>query len=236
MSQRRSLLEEPIGFAHRGGRAHAPDNSMEAFENALAMGATGLETDARVTRDGVTVLEHAVAVRKGWLWRTPERLNWGDLPEATVTLASIYKRFGTNFDLSVDAKTPDAGPEAIAVAHDAEEGAEERLWLCHWHVRRLQAWRLSAAAVRLVNSTRPWMVREGLDARARRLAALRIDAMNLREDDWNAELVEVVHAHGVLAFAYRAHTAAALERVLGLGVDAVYCDDVSLMMDAIRSR
>src|SRR5436189_6205813 len=47
-----SLIDPPIGFAHRGARAHAPDNTIEAFSLALRLGATGLETDLWLTSDG----------------------------------------------------------------------------------------------------------------------------------------------------------------------------------------
>src|SRR6187431_1775616 len=53
-----SLLAEPIAFAHRGARAHARENTLEAFQLALKLGATGLESDVWVTSDGVAVLDH----------------------------------------------------------------------------------------------------------------------------------------------------------------------------------
>src|SRR5215218_9680885 len=53
-----SLRRPPIGFAHRGGMAHAPENTLEAFRLALRLGATGLESDAWLTADGVVVLHH----------------------------------------------------------------------------------------------------------------------------------------------------------------------------------
>ena len=40
-----ALRTPPIGFAHRGAKAHAPENTLEAFELALKLGATGLESD-----------------------------------------------------------------------------------------------------------------------------------------------------------------------------------------------
>ncbi|MGA1245091.1 MAG: glycerophosphodiester phosphodiesterase family protein, partial [Ilumatobacteraceae bacterium] len=53
-----SRLDPPIGFAHRGARAHAPENTLEAFLLAQRLGASGLETDAWITADGVVVLDH----------------------------------------------------------------------------------------------------------------------------------------------------------------------------------
>ena len=59
------ILRPPIGFAHRGARAHAPENTIEAFSLALKLGATGLESDVWVTADGVPVLDHDGVVRSG---------------------------------------------------------------------------------------------------------------------------------------------------------------------------
>ena len=53
-----SLLDRPILFAHRGARAHARENTIEAFQLGLRLGATGLESDVWVTADGVPVLDH----------------------------------------------------------------------------------------------------------------------------------------------------------------------------------
>ena len=48
----------PIAFAHRGGAAHAPENSWTAFEHAVKLGYTYLETDARATSDGKLMAFH----------------------------------------------------------------------------------------------------------------------------------------------------------------------------------
>ena len=50
-------------YAHRGASAERPENTLEAFELALELGADALETDVHLTSDGVLVvsLEQAVA-------------------------------------------------------------------------------------------------------------------------------------------------------------------------------
>ena len=48
----------PLVFAHRGGSALAPENTLAAFDNGLALGADGLELDLRLSRDGIVVVHH----------------------------------------------------------------------------------------------------------------------------------------------------------------------------------
>jgi len=48
----------PVAIAHRGGASEAPENTVEAFAAAVALGYRYIETDAHVTRDGVVVAFH----------------------------------------------------------------------------------------------------------------------------------------------------------------------------------
>src|SRR5712671_30579 len=52
----------PLVFAHRGGSALAPENTMPAFANGLLLGADGIELDVHLSRDGVAVVHHDAAV------------------------------------------------------------------------------------------------------------------------------------------------------------------------------
>jgi glycerophosphoryl diester phosphodiesterase len=44
--------------AHRGVSAHAPEHTLAAYQQALAIGADAVECDVRMTRDGVLVCVH----------------------------------------------------------------------------------------------------------------------------------------------------------------------------------
>jgi glycerophosphoryl diester phosphodiesterase len=50
--------QRPLVFAHRGGSALAPENTIAAFDHGLALGADGLELDVHLSRDGVVVVHH----------------------------------------------------------------------------------------------------------------------------------------------------------------------------------
>ena len=45
-------------IGHRGNRAHAPENTLESFRQAVALGVDAVEFDLRVTRDGTLVVIH----------------------------------------------------------------------------------------------------------------------------------------------------------------------------------
>src|SRR5262245_45061418 len=54
----RRIRGRPRVWAHRGASAHAPENTLEAFELARTAGADGIELDVRLDRDGTAVVFH----------------------------------------------------------------------------------------------------------------------------------------------------------------------------------
>ena len=47
-----------IIYAHRGGAALRPENTIAAFDHGIACGADGLEFDVHLSKDGVVVIHH----------------------------------------------------------------------------------------------------------------------------------------------------------------------------------
>ncbi len=54
----------PLVYAHRGGAALRPENTIAAFDNGLSLGADGLEFDVRLSRDGVVVVHHDATLER----------------------------------------------------------------------------------------------------------------------------------------------------------------------------
>lgn len=48
----------PLVYAHRGGAALRPENTIASFDNGLSLGADGLEFDVHLSRDGIVVVHH----------------------------------------------------------------------------------------------------------------------------------------------------------------------------------
>jgi glycerophosphoryl diester phosphodiesterase len=52
------LSARPLVFAHRGGCALGPENTLKAFDIGMAAGADGLELDVHLSADGVVMVHH----------------------------------------------------------------------------------------------------------------------------------------------------------------------------------
>jgi glycerophosphoryl diester phosphodiesterase len=98
---------------HRGARGLRPENTLPSFEAALDAGASAIETDLHLTRDGVVVLCHdpflggccsmpaeligapvsrlsLADLRRGRADRNPDPRRFGDQQNGTTPLAALY--------------------------------------------------------------------------------------------------------------------------------------------------
>ena len=227
------LLQPPVGFAHRGARANAPENTLEAFELALKLGATGLESDAWLTSDGAVVLDHDGIVKSGLRRRPIAEMRRDQLPSWIPTLAELYERCGTGFQLSLDVKDAAAAPGVVAVAREAGHDLSA-LWLCHHDWKQVTEWRTLDETVRLVDSTRLRRMKDGPERRAAQLADVGIDAVNMHHTDWTGGLTTLFHRFERFAFGWDCQYERVLASLLEMGIDAVYSDHVDRMMAALE--
>lgn len=230
-----ALVQPPHAFAHRGARAHAPENTLEAFTLALRLGATGLESDVWVTADGEAVLDHDGVVGGRLRRRSLRTVGRADLPPHVPTLADLYAACGTGYQLSLDVKDPAAADRVVEVARAAGPEAVGNLWLCHHRWEQVVEWRPRYPEVHLVDSTRLDRIREGPERRAATLAARGIDAVNMHHLDWTGGLTTLFHRFEVLAFAWDAQTPRVIGELIDLGIDAVYSDHVDRMVDGVAA-
>jgi glycerophosphoryl diester phosphodiesterase len=74
------IVRKPYLLAHRGASGYAPENTVAAFERAVALRADGIESDVRASRDGALVLFHDERV---------DRTTGGEGRVADLTLAEL---------------------------------------------------------------------------------------------------------------------------------------------------
>jgi glycerophosphoryl diester phosphodiesterase len=220
----------PIGFAHRGARAHARENTLESFLLARRLGATGIESDAWVTSDGQVVLDHDGVI--GRLRKRPlvdyERTS---LPGHIPTLEDLYLACGTDYELALDIK--DAAAIQPVVETAKRYCATDRLWVCHHDWRLVASWRALDPEIKLVDSTRLRSMKDGAERRAAQLADAGIDAVNMHVSDWNGGLTTLFHRFERFAFAWDAQFERQLDEVVDMGIDAVFSDHTDRMVGVI---
>jgi glycerophosphoryl diester phosphodiesterase len=86
-------------FAHRGGALLAPENTMPAIDNGLALGADGLEIDVQLSADGIPVVIHD---------RTLDRTTDRTGPVNGMTAAELA-RVDAGFHFHIDGTYPFRG-------------------------------------------------------------------------------------------------------------------------------
>jgi glycerophosphoryl diester phosphodiesterase len=62
--QLRAPGSPPLVYAHRGGAALRPENTIAAFDHGLSFGADGIEFDVHLSRDGVVVVHHDTTLER----------------------------------------------------------------------------------------------------------------------------------------------------------------------------
>ncbi len=231
------LLNPPILFAHRGARARLPENTISAFQLAIQLGATGLESDVWLTSDGVPVLDHDGVVRVGRLKKLPiAQVRRDQLPAHIPTLSDLLELCDANLHLSLDLKGIDSGPAVVELVRAAAPDQMGRLWLCHPDLSVLAPLRRLDPIVKLVDSTRLHRIEEGSERRAARLVDLRVNAINLRREDWNGGLVTLFHKFGLMAFGWDVQHEHQLLPIFRMGIDGVFSDYVDRMVAAFESQ
>jgi glycerophosphoryl diester phosphodiesterase len=215
-------------FAHRGGRAHGPDNTLATFREALARGARGLETDAWLTVDGQVVLDHDGVLRAAKNRHEPiSQVRRGDLPAHIPTLDELYAACGTNFDLAIDVRLPEVAGAVVDAARAND--ALDRLWLVGGTPGLLTAWQHLDHTGHFAMSIRLVERRRDIVDRAKQAGA---DALNMRWPWWTKAWVGHAHAAGLQAFAYDVQRPWARNRCTRLGIDAIFTDRPDLAQTA----
>ena len=220
-----------LTFAHRGGMADRPENTLAAFAHARAAGVRGVETDAWLSADSVAVLLHDGAVRRGLRRHAVSTLAAADLPVTVPSIADLYTVCGAAMHVAVDVLDPGAAPALVEAARAAGADALARLWLCSTSVELLESWRDLDPRVRLVHSDPAWRDhRSAPEAHVRALAERGVHVLNLRGRDCTPGITEVCHRHGVLLFAWGVRTLTAMRRLRVIGADAVMSDHVARLV------
>lgn len=226
------IIDGQITFAHRGARAHLQENTIEAFELAIRLGATGLESDTWITRDGIAVLDHDGIVKERLRNKPISNFDRDALPDWIPSLADVYLRCGSSLHMSLDIKDVNSMEEVVRtmVVH----GDPAKTWLCHPDLSFLEQWIGRVGGANLVHSTRLKAMSQGPERHAATLRDLGISTVNMPFPDWNGGLVALFHRFNIFCFGWNLQYPEVLTTGLRMGLDGIFSDWPDRASDAIR--
>lgn len=134
----------PVAFAHRGGAAHAPENSWRAFEHAVGLGYSYLETDIQATLDGVLIAFHdrtlaRVTGRPGRIARMNHHDVATALIDGTEPIPLLEDLLGAWPDVRFNLDLKDAPAVEPLAAVLRRTGAWDRVCVTSFSASRLRA-------------------------------------------------------------------------------------------------
>ena len=235
---------EPLLVAHRGVSARYPENTMAAFVAAVQDGAAMLELDVGLPGDGELVVLHDDTLDRttdgsGYLQdhglqqlRTLDAGTWFEPRFAGAplpTLAEVFDRVGGDIAINVEIKpeavssTAAGGIEEKVVALVREKGLTDRVVVSSFEPTAVGRVKRAAPALRasvLFHHEIPFDP-------ATLVALFGADGLHMNKAHATPEIVAALHAAGLYVAVYTANEAADLRRLVELGVDGIFTDDVA---------
>jgi glycerophosphoryl diester phosphodiesterase len=254
----------PWLVAHRGGSLIAPENTLVAFDRAVALGADALEIDVRRTRDGVVVVFHDDdTARLTGQNGTIERRSLAEVQALDAafsfttdggatfpmrglgvripTLAEVLERY-PGLRLNVDAKTDDAPlAEALAAAVLAA-GAVERVCVGSFHDAQAERLgRLLPGAARFFPQGAATCHVLAAKAGGAGAGCPRYDLADLPHrmnglTVVDAKVVRHFHEQAVPVHVWTVDEAAEMRELLALGVDGIVTDRPDVLADVLGRK
>jgi glycerophosphoryl diester phosphodiesterase len=231
---------KPLVIAHRGASAYRPENTLGAFELAVAQRADMIETDLHRTRDGAVVITHDEELA-GLGGR-------GEIADATLaevraldagggarvpTLEEMLDGFGAripfNLELKKGTRAEYDGLEAIAIEAVRKRGIAERTLFSSFYdpvLARLRAIAPEACIGLLISRQYPVDVL----ARARALGA---EAIHPERRLVDAKLVEAAHGAGLAVYVFTVDDPDEMRRLIDLGVDGLFTNHPDRMRSLV---
>jgi glycerophosphoryl diester phosphodiesterase len=239
----------PIAMAHRGYAPDGGENSLAAFQRAVDLGFQYLETDVRVTADGVALAFHDAALDRVTDARGPVRaMSWSVAQNARISgiepiplLEDVLATWPTarvNIDVKSDSGV---GPTVEAIART---GSADRVCVGSFSDRRLTRLRAALgpqvctaigplAAVRLRAYSRPGL---GVLRATFHGACAQLPSRWGRRTLIDSRLVDAAHRAGLPVHAWTVNDRAEILRLLDLGVDGIITDNCLELREVLRGR
>lgn len=223
-----------IVLGHRGARAHARDNSTDAFRKALAAGAAGTELDVRRSLDGMLVCVHDATIEVGG---TPARVcetRFDELRRAGVTTLDEALAVLAGSEVVVEIKNSpwdECHDASYALAAAVAERVPDGTIVGCFDPETLAHVRDARPDVRTAVITSA-----GIDPLSNLDAAVNggHEICSVEEVVLSQEFVASAHAAGRRVYAWATDEPERVRVLASFGVDALMCDDPGRAIAALR--
>jgi glycerophosphoryl diester phosphodiesterase len=231
----------PLVFAHRGGSALAPENTLAAFDHGIALGADGLELDVHLSRDGLVVVHHDRRLDRTTAWRGPIGERTADeLRRVDVPLFADVLERHRDARIIVEMKVNTAELAAATIDVVRRAGAVDRVCLGSFGLRVLRAARAIEPAI--ATSAAREEVRWALYRSWCRwpVSSVAYSGYQVPERSGTTRVVsprfvDDAHDAGLGVQVWTVDSEEAARRLLGWGVDALITDRPDLIVPLVAS-
>jgi glycerophosphoryl diester phosphodiesterase len=202
-------------IGHRGV-AGLPENTIEGFERALAMGVDGIELDVRQSGDGKLVVLHGSVVGDHSVQSTPYE-TFRQSPEGyeIPLLETVLKKFGKKTFLDIEFKVP--GFEAEAVELIKKYTNPEKTMVSGFDTKSLETVHDLLPELQL-----GFIFNRTQDEESRHNCPVDVVIPQFRLA--SRELIEEIHDEGLKVWAWTVNEDVEIRRLLNLGVDGLITD------------
>lgn len=243
----------PLVVAHRGGADLWPENSLAAFESALAFGFRDFEIDVHGTREGKLVVVHDATVDRTTDGRgrirdfSLEELRRfklvgtdGEPVPLLADVLSLFKKSGAR--AIVEVKFAGDLPEhddlcRALVSEITRAGMADEVTISAFHWESLATLRAVSPTIGItaVVSARGVSSRGGIEAVAADAAALGAEDLALEWTAATSYFVDVVHRSGMRLGVWTPNEADAIRQLAELGIDWIITDRPDLALRALEN-
>jgi glycerophosphoryl diester phosphodiesterase len=235
----------PLAFAHRGFAPDGAENSMAAFQRAVDLGFRYLETDVRVTADGVALAFHDSRLdRVTDAHGRVEALPWYKVREARISGVEPIPLLTDVLDawpdvcVNLDVKSDSGIDPAIDAIR--RTGAGPRVCIAAFSGRRLAVLRgrLGPEVCSGLGPAEVVSLRASRGAAAARLRG-RCAQVPARVGRWafvERGYLDAAHARGVQVHAWTVNDRAEMTRLLDLAVDGIMTDRADVLREVLQAR
>jgi glycerophosphoryl diester phosphodiesterase len=213
-------------LGHRGARDYARENTVAAFDLALAQGAHGFEFDVRFTRDLHSVIchdpkFHGLVIRRSSLKQV--RAACASSKEIPLSLAGVLERYSRSAFLDIEVKV--RGIEEIVV-REVRRARPEGYFISSF----------LPGVLRRLHALAPWLVLGALAQttwQLRRWRRLPVEYVVPHYRLLSKRLVDKLHAGGKTVITWTVNDPRKMLRAAAMGVDGIISDDPKLLVETL---